>query len=111
MAFDAYRKIRVPPGETPTSKQINDVQDNVAKAISQVLGKDQLDSSLLKNIQLTVGLNRVGHKLGRTLQGWTIIRTHGNFPLVYDIQDLNTSPDILLDLMSATVCTIDLLVF
>ena len=97
MAFKQYRKIRVPPDGEVTSKHINDVQDNVGEAIGQLLGKDALDVVLLKGIKLEPGItNKVSHTLGRTLDGWMVVRNHGGYAILTDLQDTNPSPDLLL---------------
>lgn len=113
MAFNSFKQIRVPPGSTPTSKQINDLQTNIAASIGQVLGKDQLDSTVITNISLLPApmINKVSHTLGRNLTGYIVVRCHGGFPLIYDVQDTNPSPSLLLYLMSATAITVDMLVF
>jgi hypothetical protein len=113
MAFNSFKQIRVPPDSTPTDKQINDLQANISTALQQLLGKDQLDSTVVQNITLQPApfINKIGHNLGRSLTGYIVTRCHGGFPLIYDVQDTNPSPSILLYLMSATVITIDLLVY
>jgi hypothetical protein len=112
MAYKSPKKVRVPPNSTPTPKQVNDLQDNLVSAINQLTGNDILDRVLLTDIVLQPGvINQVSHKLGRNLKGWHIVRTHGGFPLVYDVQDDNSSPNLLLSLMSATVITVDIEVF
>lgn len=112
MAFKPFKKIRVAPNEEVTAKHINAVQENIGEAIDQVTNKDQLDSKILKNQILTAGaVNKVSHGLGRPLQGWYVIRTHGNYNMVYDTQDTNPSPNLLLYLWTPATVTVDLLVF
>jgi hypothetical protein len=95
MAFKPFVRIRLGPDDEVTSKHINHVQDNINDAFSQLTGNDDLDGTVLKNVKLVPsGINYVNHGLGRTLQGWQIVRTHGSgiaFPQVWDQQDLNTS--------------------
>jgi hypothetical protein len=113
MAYKAFKQIRVPPNSTPTSKQVNELQSNVADAINQLLGKDQLDTMFISNIVLQPApiINKVPHLLGRNLKGYQVVRCHGGFPLIYEIQDTNPSPNLLIYLISATTITVDLLVF
>ena len=113
MAFFPFRKIRITPTDTPTSKQINDIQDNIGNAIQQLLGKDQLDSAIIKNVSLAAGVtNSVAHKLGRPLTGWIIIRNHGGYAVgITDLQDTNKSPQLYLQLTTPAPCVVDLLVF
>jgi hypothetical protein len=112
MAFVPFRKIRVDTSSTPSAKTVNDVQDNIASAFQQVLGKDQLDSSVLTNITLNPGtINKIPHTLGRALTGWIVIRNHGISTPITDNQDNNKSPNLLLYLSVSTYCVVDLLVF
>lgn len=111
MAFTPFRKTRIVSDSDVTERNINTFQDNVAAAFAQLLGKDALDSTIVKDVKLTAGLNRVPHLLGRPLAGYIVIRSHGGFPWIYDQQDTNTSPQLLLDLVSATDVTVDLLCF
>lgn len=112
MAFKPFRKIRLVNENDLTAKNINTFQDNVSAALSQILGKDQLDSTVLKNVVLKAGItNKVPHTLGRPIDGYITIRCHGGFPWIYDMQDQNNAPELLLYLVSATNITVDLLVF
>lgn len=111
MSFKPFTKIRLASDADLTTKNINAFQDNVAQALSQLLGNDVLDSQVIKNINLQPGLNKVSHMLGRHINGYIPVRCHGGFPLIYDVQDTNPSPHLLLYIMSATNITLDLLVF
>lgn len=112
MAFKPFRKIRVDPSTPPTSKNVNDLQDNVGYALAQVLGKDQLDTSILSNITLQANIvNAIGHGLGRNLAGWIVIRNHGNAVPLTDLQDTNPSPSLLLYITVPQNCIVDLLIF
>lgn len=112
MAFNPFRKIRVSPDQEITSKHINDVQDNVAVALGQVLGKDCLDLKLLKNVILLPGItNMVDHGLGRVLDGWMVVRNHGGYAILTDLQDTNQSQHLLLYLTTPATVMVDLLVF
>jgi len=112
MAFKPFKKIRLIDDADLTPKNINLLQDNVAEAVSQVLGKDALDTTMVTNVSLVAGsVNKIAHNLGRKLNGYLVVRCHGGFPMIYDVQDTNPSPHLLLYLMSATNITVDLLVF
>lgn len=112
MAFSPFKKIRVPPNTNITDKQINAVQDNISFAVSQVLGKDQLDSILITNVVLVPGIvNKVSHTLGRSLNGWYVVRNHGQSVPIIDQQDTNKAANLLLYLTVPTKCMVDLIVF
>lgn len=112
MAFKPYRQINLNSDETVSPKHINAVQANISSALQQILGKDTLDSQLLKNIQLLPAIvNKVSHGLGRELQGYYVVRNHGSYSVIRDTQDDNLSPHLLLFLTTPALCTVDLLVF
>lgn len=114
MAFNPFLKIRLGPDEEVTSKHINTVQDNVAVAVGQVLGRDTLDAVVLVKQKLNPsGINYVGHHLGRKLNGWSVVRTHGTgtYVNVWDVQDANKTPHLQLYLMASATGTFDIEVF
>jgi hypothetical protein len=111
MAFHPFKKIRVAPGEPVTDKQINATQDNISEAISQLLGKDQLDSILLKNIVIVPGLNKIAHTLGRPIQGWHAVRPRQGYALLWEDAINNQSPNLYVYIYSAAACQVDLIVF
>ena len=116
MAFKPFVRIRLGPDEEPTSKHINLVQDNVAAAFEQLVGKDSLDEKVLKNVRLTPsGINYVDHGLGRQLHGWSVARTHGTglYIQVWDHQDRNSQlgSRSQLYLMASATGTFDIKVF
>jgi hypothetical protein len=75
MAFQRYISVRLDKGAEITSKHINAVQDRISGALSQLLGKDVLDRSLVKGVALVpTGVNYVGHKLGRAVQGYNVVK-------------------------------------
>lgn len=113
MSFKPFRRVRFGSDDgTNLADNVNTLQDNVAAAFQQLLNKDALDTTLVKNISLTAGVvNKVPHMLGRALNGYMVTRCHGGYPLIYDVQDTNPSPHLLIYLMSATNITVDLLVF
>jgi hypothetical protein len=71
---------------------------------------------LISDIKLTPsGINYVNHGLGRMLQGWQVVRTHGTGTAiqVWDVQDANTplNSRSQLYLMSSATGAFDLKVF
>lgn len=112
MSFKPFTKIRVATENDVNAKNINAMQDNIAKALSQVLGKDQLDLSLLNNVTLYPGIiNMISHGLGRKLQGWIPVGNHGGYCLLTDMQDTNPSPELLLYLTTPVYVVVNFLVF
>jgi hypothetical protein len=112
MAFHPFKKLKIGVREAVDSREINTIQYNIGEALDQLLGKDHLDSRIVKNKVLLPGVvNKVEHNLTRDLQGWIVIRNHGSYSIVWDMQDSNPSPHLLLYLMTPVKCTVDLLVF
>jgi len=112
MAFHPFKKKKVSLGETPTADDFNTAQDYIESALAQLLGKDTLDQVLIKNVLLLPGIiNKVPHKLGRVLNGYTPVRNHGGYAILTDLQDTNPSPHLLLYLTTPVQVTVDLLVF
>lgn len=112
MSFKNFREIRFAPNSPITEKHINDVQRNIFTCLSQITNKDQLDSALIKNVVLLPGINNiVNHTLGRTLQGWHVVRTHGSYNMVYDNQDNNPAQNLTLWLLTPVQILVDLIVF
>jgi hypothetical protein len=111
MSFKQFRKIRLTEDLSLKDliKAVNNLQDNILEAITQIVNKDQLDRLMLKNIVLYPNkVNVVSHKLGRELQGYSVCRNHGGYSWLTDTQDTNLSPHLTLLLTTPTQCTIDL---
>lgn len=85
-------------------------QDRWAAQIDPVLALPQNSSLILKNVALTTGANTINHKLGRKLQGWSIIRIR-SAATIYDTQDSNQSPDLTLTLNASANVNVDIEVF
>lgn len=113
MAFKAFKKMRLATGDQVVEDDFNILQDNVEQAFSQLLNKDQLDTRVIKNVLLKPDItNKIPHTLGRALQGFIIVRNHGQYShLIRDLQDTNPSPHLLLYLTTEILLTVDLLVF
>lgn len=93
-----------------TDKNIQLLQNSWSSVLNPALQKEVLNSLVLKNIQLVSGNNTVNHLLGRTLQGWTLVRQRGS-ATVYDVQDTNPRPELTLILNASTSVSVDILVF
>ncbi len=81
-----------------------------AAQLNPILKNPTVNNLLLKNVQLSTGVNVVNHRLGRELKGWkpTRIRSAATF---YDQQDTNQTPELTLVLVSSADVVIDLEVF
>lgn len=78
--------------------------------MNPVLALPQTNSSILSNVQLKVGSNVINHGLGRTLQGWSLVRQRAAAS-IYDNQDNNQTPALTLVLVSSAAVSVDLEVF
>jgi hypothetical protein len=81
-----------------------------ASILNPLLGNPSNNASVLKNVALVTGTNVVNTLLGRTLQGWSIVRQRGPASF-YDMQDTNQSPSLTLVLVSSADVSVDILVF
>lgn len=86
------------------------MQNQWATQLNPVLANPANNSLILKSITLQVGSNIVNHKLGRKLQGWTLVRKRAAGE-IYDTQDSNQTPQLTLLLVSDSVVTVDIEVF
>lgn len=86
------------------------MQNSWATQLNPLLANPSLQSIILKNVLLVTGNNVVNHKLGRTLQGWRIVRQRAAAN-IHDNQDNNQSPQLTLFLVSSANVSIDLEVF
>jgi hypothetical protein len=90
---------------------LSQIQDNLIRALAPLLLSVLLDAQQLESVQLTAGtVNRIPHKLGRKLRGFWICRQRGQ-ATIWDGQDSNQRPDLLLDLHTNNTVNVDLLVF
>jgi hypothetical protein len=92
-------------------KDINQLQRNIAKVVEPVASNPLVNGLILQDVPLVSGDNVINHKLGRTLQGWVIVRKHGNSTTTYDKQDTNATPNRTLVLSSTGTTTVDIYVF
>ena len=81
-----------------------------ASVLDPLLKNATNNCSVLSSVQLQVGSNVINHKLGRKLQGWSIVRQRAAAS-VFDTQDVNPTPALTLTLTSSAAVVVDLLVF
>jgi hypothetical protein len=87
------------------------LQNVWATLLNPLLKNPALNSTTLKEVNLVTGSNAINHKLGRKLQGWSLVRQRGVAASIYDEQDSNQMPDLTLVLVSSADVTVDILVF
>jgi hypothetical protein len=60
-------------------KILDQMQQNTETVFNQIVGREIIDGRLLKNINLTVGIdNPISHKLDRDLMGYIIVKNNTN---------------------------------
>lgn len=85
-----------------------DMQTTKWKSILDPLLKNPLNNvSILNDIQLRIGNNKISHKLGTKPQGWFIVDINANAQ-IYRSEE---STDLFLTLYSNAVATVSLGVF
>jgi hypothetical protein len=91
-------------------KELMLLQTDWISKINPFLGNPANNSSILKDIPLVTGSNTVNHLLGRTLQGWSVIRRNGP-ATIYDTQASNPRPELTLVLVASAPVIVSLEVF
>jgi hypothetical protein len=91
-------------------KELSLMQTNWSSQINPVLNLPINSGLILEDISLSTGNNNVNHKLGRTLQGWFLVRQRGPSN-IYDEQDSNQHSNLTLILHSSANVNVDLFVF
>jgi hypothetical protein len=91
------------------NRDVNQLQDNLGKAISDLNNVPFNSGILLQEIDLVVGDNTVYTTLPQVLTGWVITR-QGAVSDIYDKQSTNTNPKTLI-LNSSAIVTVDVFVF
>lgn len=99
----------LPIFQTP-ERILSMLQTRWASIIDPFLANPALDSIILPSVRLAVGTNVISHRLGRKLQGWSIVRQR-SAASVYDTQDASTMPELTLTLVSSAAVVVDILVF
>lgn len=104
-------------------KEVSRLQDSIDITLTAMSIKQILDGNLIKNVALKAGeVNKITHKLGRTLQGWIIVRKHAGKNAdgstktyvatdVWDTQDDNALPASYVDLWTEADVIVDLWCF
>jgi hypothetical protein len=85
------------------------LQNSWKSSIDPILSNPLVNGVLQKNISLSVGVNSINHKLGRTLQGYVITGMHGVYSQIFDTTSLN--PALTLSLNSSAATSIDIYCF
>lgn len=93
-----------------TDRDLNLLQSRWTSILNPLLGNPSLQSQILPNVSLIMGVTVVNHKLGAALRGWRIIRLRAE-ALVWDSQDSNQTPQLTLILNSSGPVVVDLEVF
>jgi hypothetical protein len=78
--------------------------------LDPLLGNVSVQSIMLPEVTLLNGTTVINHRLGRKLIGWRIVRQRAQAS-IYDLQDLNQSPQLTLVLSSNAQVIVDLEVF
>jgi hypothetical protein len=91
-------------------KELMLLQTDWISKINPFLANPANNSSILKDVVLATGTNTINHLLGRTLQGWSIIRRNAA-ATVYDAQASNPRPELTLVLVASAPITVSLEVF
>ncbi len=91
-------------------RAVNNIQGNIADALSPLISKIQNDSIIISNINLIAGqVNNVNTLLNRSLIGWRVIDINANAN-VWRVEDtFNTN--LILYLRCSANCTVKLEVF
>jgi hypothetical protein len=86
------------------------LQTNWSAQLNPLLAAPSNNSIILKNVSLTTGSNTINTTLGRTLQGWVIVRQRAAAS-IHDNQDNNPNPTLTLVLISSANVVCDIEVF
>jgi hypothetical protein len=86
--------------QTPWASELNPVLENVI-----------VKGLLLEGVPLVAGDNFINHRLGRKLQGWYITRMRSVASAIYDTQDGNPRPALVLQLNASVAVVVDIYVF
>lgn len=86
------------------------LQTTWSQQLNPVVNLPTNRGNILKSVPLAAGINSISHKLGRKLQGWFLVRQRGAAQ-IYDNQDSETMPDLMLQLVSSANVSVDIFVF
>ena len=98
------------PNVNSKNDDLNAVQLNLKTALDPIIKNALVGGTTLTSIALKAGANIVAHGLGRTLQGWMIVRKRASAD-IYDTQDQNGSPQTTLLLTATAPVTVDIYVY
>jgi len=93
-----------------SDKDLTLLQNKWSSILNPIISNPAISSSILSNVQLVNGTNTINHLLGRTLQGWKIVRLRGA-ATIYDQQDTNSMKNLTLVLVSNSQVSCDIEVF
>lgn len=91
-------------------RELNQVQSNVAQAVSEFIKSPLLDGRLIEDLSLTTSSTRIEHKLGRVPRGYLIVKRNANAQ-VYDTLSSEGSPELFLPLTASGNVTVSLWIF
>lgn len=91
-------------------RELGQMQTKWAAQLNPVVANPLVLGHQLTNVQLLTGANVVNHGLGRTLQGWLLVRQR-SLASVYDTQDSNPMPQLTLQLTSSADMLADIWVY
>lgn len=98
------------PQVQSTDRLINQLQQNINQVLNPIANNPLVNGSILTSITLIAGLNTINHGLGRTLQGWFLVRNKAS-SVVHDNQAQNPNTDLTLLLVSTAATIVDVYVF
>lgn len=93
-----------------SSRELEQLQGNVQDALDRLTASPMADALVLERVSLTTGVNKVNHRLGRKLRGWSVARQR-SAASIYDAQDACRSPELLLELVASADVVVDLVVY
>lgn len=91
-------------------KELSMLQTQWSSQLNPLLIAPLASGHILTQIALVSGSNNIHHKLGRTLQGWFIVRQRAAAS-IYDTQDANLTPTVTLQLHASAPVKVDIFVF
>lgn len=94
-----------------TDRLLNQFQTNVREVLEPIAQNPIVQGQLLSNVILKTGItNVIPTGLNRNLIGWIITRLNAD-SVIWDSQDINSTPNQNLQLLCSADCIISLYVF
>jgi hypothetical protein len=104
--------IQSTPYVQTSDRSVNQLQQNIIQTLNQIVKNPLINGGLILQKQnLVSGNNTIAHGLGRTLQGWFVVRYRGGWADIFDNQDSNNNAGSTLVLNSSADVTVDVYVF